>query len=352
MAGILGSNANAIYKIASTWGTAVSGGAGNKIKGEFTPAPNVSMLKLRQMGSGVPMTQTLTRGSFKPAGKLVMDAGYRNCMDNIIAQFMGTAGAPVEQTGAQGDYKHTITLNASPNAKYGTFAYEDSSATVVEFPTTATQGISLSLDEAPGILQFSADLLANNILYSTTNATTNTNGSLASATATDVEPIAYADVDTFRINLASGGALSGSDQLNICGFKLDLSRPQMLKGEIRGAAGLSAPIITDVFQGTMSVTLIQNVDHTYNTYWFNETALKCALNIQGTQIGSGVNKAISCYIPRMILSEPPVYNPVSPGINQVVLNFGIFGATANPTGMTSFYPYFEIINQLSTSLLA
>lgn len=349
MAEILGSNTNAIYKIATTWGTAVSGGAGNKLKAEITPSPNASLLSMRQMGSGVPMTQFATRGSFKPACKLVMDAGYRNCMDNIIAQFMGTAGAPVEQTGSQADYKHTITLNSTPNAKYGTLAYEDSSATVIEFPTTACQAIGLSLDEAPGILQFSADLLANNML---TTGATNTNGSMASATATDIEQIAYADVDTFRINTAAGAGLAGGDQLNIGAFKLDLQRPQALKGEIRGSAGLGTPIYGDVFQGTLSVTLLRQVDHTYHALWLAETPMKCALNIQGTQIGSGVNKAITINIPRMVLSEPPVYSVVSPGINQAVLNFKLVAATANPTGMTSFYPYFEIINGLSTSLLA
>lgn len=349
MASISGAKTNAIYKIATTFGTAVSGGAGNKLKAEITPNFNAELLKPRQIGSGVSMIQTATRGNFKPKVKLAMDAGYRNCMDNIIAQFMGTAAAPTEQTASQGDYKHTITFNTSLNAKYATLAYESSSGTVIEYPSCATESLTISLSDAPGILNFEAEMNANNALIT---GTTNTNGSLAAATATDTEVIAYAFDDTFRINTSSGSALAGGDQYNITGYTLNLVRPQRVEGEIKGATGNGAPIEDDLFAGTLSLTVKELADHTYFTNWSAETAMKCALNIQGTQIGSGVNKALSIYIPKMILTQEPQYAITSPGINGITLNFTIVAATANPSGMSSTYPYFEIINQLSTSLLA
>lgn len=349
MAIISGARTNAIYKIGSTYGTAVSGGAGNKLKAEITPNFNVNLLSPRQIGSGAIVAQTATRGDFKPTFSLAMDAGYRNCFDNILAQFMGTAAAPSEQTVGQGDYKHTITLNSTMNAKYGTLAYESASATVVEAPSTCTQSISIELSDSPGILNFTAELLANNALIT---GTTNTNASMASATATDTEVIAFNNDDTFQINLNSGGSLSGSDNLAITSLSLKLNRPQQIMGEIRGVAGNSEPVETDLFDGELTITTKGLVDHTYFTYWYNETALKAKLNIQGTQIGSGVNKSLTVYLPKLLLTEEPKYALTSPGVNPVTMTFKVIGATANPTGMSSFYPYFEIINGLSTSLLA
>lgn len=352
MASVSGAKSNAILKVATTWGTAVSGGAGNKLKAEITPSFNVNELIAKQIGSGVSMAQYVTRGNIKPTVGLKMDAGYRNCMDNIIAQFMGTSGAPSEVTAGQGDYKHTITFNSTLNSKYLTLAYDTGSATVLEFPTCATSKIGFSLSDAPGILEFSADLLANDVKGTSLAAATNTNASMASATATDTETINYAFEDLFRVNTASGAGLSGSDNYSITGYNFELMRPQEIMGEIKGSAGNGSPIESGLFEGSLSVTVKSLEDHTYFGHWYNETALKCSLNIQGTQIGTGSNKGLTIYIPRMILVEEPSYALASEGINALTLKFRILAATANPTGMTSTYPYFEVINGLSTSLLA
>ena len=349
MAAIAGMQTNAIYQIAGTFGTATAGGAGDKLKAEITPNFNVDTLTPRQIGSGVHMIQTATRGNYKPSLSLAMDGGYRNTMDSQIAQFLGTSGTPTEQTGGQGDYKHTITFNTSINAKYGTLAYETSSTTVLEYPSCATRSLSLNVSDAPGILEFTSELIAHNAVLSTA---VNTNAVVAAATATDVEVTAFAFDDTFRINTSSGGALAGGDQYNITGYNLTLTRPQDFIGEIKAAAGNGAPIPTGLFEGTLQVTVKELADHTYFTYWTNETPLKCRLDIQGTQIGTGVNKAVTIYIPKMILVQEPQYALTSDGVNALTLNFQIVAATANPTGMSSTYPYFEIINGLSTSLLA
>lgn len=349
MAVLSGAATNAILQIASTWGTAVDGGAGDKFAGEITPNFNVEELIRRQIGSGVQMTQSAVVGNFKPTINLTMDAGYRNTMDVLIAQFMGTAGAPSEVTGGQGDYLHSITFNNSLNAKYVTLAYETSSTTVMEFPTCAVRSISFAADDPPGILEFSAELLANTAV---TSGTTNTNADLQSATATDTEVIAYAVEDTFRMNANSGGALSGSDQYNITSFNLTLTRPQEIFGEIKGSSGNSAPLATGLFEGELTITASSLADHAKFTEWGASTAQKCTLNIQGTQIGTGTNKAITILIPKMVLVTEPQYNIVSEGVNPLSLTYRIIAATSNPTGMGATLPHFNITNGLSTSLLA
>lgn len=350
MASITGAATNAIAKIASTYGTAVTGGAGNKLAAEITPNFNEDVLSPKVVGTGTSMPKTKTRGNFKPTLSLSMDGGYRNCMDTFIAQFLGTSGAPVEQTASQGDYKHTITFNSSLNAKYLTVAYESSSATVIEYPSCAVRSITLAAQDAPGILAFGADLICNTALVS---STTNTNASMASATATDTEVVAFAFEDTFRINASSGGSLSGSDQKNILSYSLTLTRAQEIQGEIKGASGNGSPIATGIpLEGTLTVTLKELADHADFTIWSAETPQKCRFDIQGTQIGTGVNKAVTVYIPKMMLVTAPQYSVTSEGVNAVTLTYQIVQATANPTGMSSTLPYFEIINALSTSLLA
>ena len=346
---IPGARTNAGYAIGSTFGTAVSAGAGRKLRAEITPAFNAELLEPRQIGSGASMIQTAERGNFKPSIGLTMDFGYRNCADLMIAQMMGTAGAPVEQTASQGDYKHTITFNSTLNAKYGTLAFETSDNTVMEFPSTAVRSITISGDDPPGIVQFDAELIANNVLLS---GTTNSNASLAAATITDTELVAHDMSDTFRINAASGATLSGSDQFNITGFNLQLSRPQEILAEIRASAGNSAPLESGLFEGTFTVNVAQLKDHAWYTVWQNQTPQKASLNIQGTQIAAGVNRGLTINLPRLILAEEPKYAVTEAGINAYTLTFKCIAATANPSGMTSFYPYFEIINTLSTSLLA
>jgi hypothetical protein len=349
MPAISGNRMNAIAKIASTWGTAVTGGAGEKLAAEIRATANGEVLRRRSIGSGRSMALDAVRGNVKPTIELAMDAGPRNCMDTILAQFMGTAPVPTLVTVGQGDYRHTITFNQALNAKYLTLAYESSTTTVHEFPTCAVDSIGISLEDAPGILEFTASLMANDFKIT---GTTNSNASMASATFTDTEVFSYAFDDTFRLNTAAGATLAGGDQLNIVSYDLQLSRPQSMNGELRGAAGNAAPLESDSFAGTLTIGLSSLPDHTFYTYWAAETALKCALNIQGTQIAAGTNRAISILIPRMKLIQEPNFERASAGIDPVELTFEIIEASANPSGMSSNIPYFEIVNTLSTSLLA
>lgn len=351
MASISGAASSAAVKVATTYGTAVSVGAGNKIAAEITPNFNVEELQARMIGTGRHMTDFATIGNFKPTANLTMDAGYRNNMDVLIAALFGTSPAPTEQTASQGDYKHTASFNTTLNTKYLTFVHETSSATVYEYPSCAVRSFTISLDDAPGILEFQAELLANNVLIT---SPTNNNAAVQAATFTEtnVERIQYSFDDTFRINLNSGGALAGGDQFNITSYSLTLTRPQEILGEIKGSSGNGSPISTGLFEGTLTIGVKELADHTYLTYWANQTALKCSLNIQGTQIASGVNKAITINLPKMQLVTEPQYALTSEGVNPLSMTFKLLYTSSAPTGMTSGYPYIEMINTLSTSLLA
>jgi len=349
MASITGAQTSAAVQIATTWGTAAASGAGDKFAGEISHSLNEQELVSRAIGSGNYMITAATRGNEKPTVNLTMDVGYRNTFDVLLAQFMGTAGAPTEVTGGQADYKHTLTFNTSLNSKYITFAYESSSAKVHEFPTCGVRSASIRTPSVPGYVEAQFELVANKLELSTA---VNTNAVLQAATATDTELAAVSFDDTFWINTASGGAVSSGDALAVTSWQLDLERPQDSANEIKGSAGNGSPIATDLFSGTLTITLKELADHTYYTIWSAETAQKCKFTVSGSQIGSGTNKSVAVYIPRMQLISAPSYSVTSNGTNAVTYTFRISKASANPTGMSSTYPYFEITNGLSTSLLA
>ena len=351
-ASITGAQTKAGVKIASTWGTAVACGVGNSFAGEISPSFNVSEITSRQIGSGAYMLSSATRGSVIPTVSLTADMGYRNNCDVLLAQFMGTAPTPTEVTVGQNDYKHVITFNTTLNSKYVTLAFESSSATVMEFPTCAVQSVGIATTGVPGYLDFTAELLANTVELS---SAVNTNATLANCTFTEGVPelVAVDLVDKFRTNVQSGSAVAGGDQYNITGFNLALNRPQEIVPEIKGAAGNSAPLATDLFDGTLSIDVRQLVDHAYYTIWSAETARKALIEIEGTQIGTGSTKKLSIYLPRMLLVTEPQYALTDQGTNTLSMEFRLLKAATAPTGMTgSTYPYFEIVNGLVTSLLA
>lgn len=351
MASISGSQTNMGVKVATTWGTAVAAGTANRFIAEANVALNGTELTPRQIGSGAYMLTTSARGNYIPTISLTADLGYRNNCDVIIAALFGTAGAPAETTVGQGDYKHTITFNTTLNAKYLTFAYESSSATTHEFPTCAVRSIGLKTNGVPGIVDFTAELLAGQVNLS---SSTNTNATLAATTFTEGTPeLAVANLSsTFQTNAQSAGAVSSGSQYNITGFDFSFTRPQEIVGEIKGAAGNSAPTSTGYADGNFNVTVKELADHAYYTIWSAETIQKAALSIQGTQIGSGTNKEVKLFLPGLKLVGEPVYAPTQPGVNTLALNFGLRKASSNPTSMSSTYPYFTITNTLATSLLA
>lgn len=350
MASISGTNTVGAIKIASTWGTAVAAGAGDRLAGEFNLAFNGTTLESRTVGSGQIMRANFARGTYIPTLSYTGDLGYRNGCDRIIAAFMGTSPVPTVVTVGQGDNKHTITLNPTLNAKYLSFAFTDTDSTTQEIPTAAVRSIGLQSTGVPGYVDFTAELLGGAVNLP---GTTNTYAVVTATTFTEGTPelVATDFSDAYRTNAQSGASIATGNLYSITGFTFNMSRPQDLIPEIKGAAGFSAPVSSGVAEGTFSVTVKELADQVYYTVWLNETAQKASVDIQGTQIGTGTNKTFKLNLPRLLLVGEPQYAPTGEGVNPLTLNFTIAAASSNPTGMTSVYPYFEITNTLATSLL-
>jgi hypothetical protein len=353
MGSISGSQTNIGVKIASTWGTAVAAGSGNKFGGELTPNFDpASILQARAVGSGWYMLPDETKGAVIPTVSLVGDLGYRNNWDVILAQMMGTAAAPTETTTGQADYKHVVKFNTTLNTKYVTIAWESSSTTTIEIPTAACRKFGIKTTSIPGYLEASAELLGGQVNLS---SSTNTNTTLQATTFTEGTPelVACDYSDYYRHNVASGSALNTGDTYAITSFDFNLERPQEIIPEIKGGTAWGVPTASGFVNGTLAVTVKELADHAMFTIWNAETAYKAIINVQGTQIGTGTNKTWAIYIPRMKLISAPVYAVTDPGTNTLSLKWDLLYTSTAPTGMTGYnYPAFEITNTLSTSLLA
>jgi hypothetical protein len=351
MAAILGINSSigiAISAVSDSWGTAKS--VTEKLVVEsMSWNENPEKLESAGIGSGGLMSDNMQRGAISVSGQIQMRVGYGNGFPLILAQFLGTSGTPSEQNVGEGDYLHTMTMNSTLNNVFLTIAVETSSTTVVEFPSVAVTQIQISADSAPNYVNATIDFLASE---AKTSGVTNNNAALDALTLTDTELSLIDPADSFQINAQAGGALSGSDKLDITSYSLTLNRPQEFAREIRGASGNGEPIQTDKVTGSLAINLKQLDDNTYLTAAQSSTEYKCLLSFDGSQIASGDNKSFTFYVPRMMLIETPSYELSSPGLNGYGINFDILEAASNPTGMGDTTPYNELTNTRTTAYVA
>lgn len=351
MAEILGINSSIgidLSALAATWGTAEAV-TEKLIVESLTWSENPQKLTSAGIGSGGLMSDNVTRGAFSVSGQIQMRLGYGNGFPLILAQFLGTSGTPSETTGAQGDYDHTMTMSSTLNGNFLTIAAETSSTTVAEFPSVAITQIVITADSPPNYVTATIDFLASEVLYT---GATNSNATIDGLSQISTELTLADPADSFNINAQAGGAVSGSDKLNVTSYALTLARPQEFVNELKGAAGNGSPIQTDKITGSLAVNLKQLDDNTYLLAAQSSTEYKSELLVDGDQIAAGVNASYEFHLPRMVLVDTPSFGLSSPGLNSYGLNFDLVEASANPTGMSDTTPYANVINERTTAYVA
>jgi hypothetical protein len=350
MAAVTGSNTNIIFKKGATHGTAVEGVAGDKLvlgsEGSLDHTQDVDILNHGGIGSGLAMYTDGIKGGVRPSISISnMTMGYHNNTGALLRNFFGTTAVSAEITASQADYRHTFTYGASEN-RFGTLAFDGTSTEPIEYPSCYSTSLEITTGEANGFLKLSTEMIADvRDITSPVNATAD----LAAATVIDDEVCVHNQGDSFWLNLQSDGALDSGDLVNITDYTLSLSDPKELVAEFKGTNTYGAPRRTGLLEGTLTVTFKSLAALTYFTAQDAETAYKCSFAIEGTQIGTGENKSITIYVPRMKVLATPSHSLAEVGENPLSVTFQIFKASANPTGMTSTYPYIEIVNGKSAA---
>lgn len=348
---LTGTQTKAIYKLGkqnTAFGTALAAGAGDRIRGAISTNYQAQELTKNPLGSGLTMQDDIIKGRITPVISLSMDVGFRNGADRLAAQFFSTSAAPAEQNAGEGDYLHSFTMNSTANNIYGTFAYELTSAKVAELPSCACRSFQTSFGGTNEILQAQVELLGNDLELATS---VNTNAVISASTNIDSECVIVKLEDQFWLNAESDGALDSGDQYDITSYTRVLSRPQEFSGQVKGSAGNPAPLAGEIISGTLSVVIEALDDISKFDSWNAGDTFKCALIVEGSQIGAGDNKTWAEYTPRIKLVQAPKYNITDAGYNSVMLDFVILQATTAPTGMASTLPYLQITNEQTTNYI-
>lgn len=353
MAGIRGADTNIGIKVGSTHGTAVACGTGDKLvlgtDGGLSWDFATEIIEHGGVGSGLSMKKNAYAVGEKPTVSLSsFTCGYNNNFAEMLALFMGVSGAPTEQTSGEGDYLHTITYSPSVK-KFATIAAELTSSGTIEFPSAYPTSVTISTGNPNNSLKADFEFVAD---QKKLNSSTNTNATLANTTVTSESLIIHNQGDSFRINAQAGGALSSGDLLNITSLTLTLTDAKEITAEFKGSNINGVPDRTELLTGQLTVTFKELADLTYFTAYDAGTEYKADFDIQGSQIGSGDNETFKILLPRLKIVNQPEYAIEEAGTNDLTVVFDCLVASANPTGMGSKYPYFEVINGTATSLLA
>lgn len=353
MTAITGADSIAILKQGSTYGTAVQGGTGDKIVIEdFTPSRSTTEGTTNSIGSGLTMSVPTEITNVEDTFSISQQARYDDGgLGRVLALFMGASGSPTEQNVGEGDYLHTITHNATAD-KFATFAIKTTDAGVIEYPSAHVTSLTINSGTTPNYLTYSADFLAHS---RKTSSTTNTTVSLGNSTLLGDTRIVHnsisldnASENYIWLNTYADGALDSADEICASEFSITLSKPR----EIIQTFCTKISRKTGYLEASVTLTFPRLVDHTFFTAHEAGTLYKMSINTQGAQIGAGDDFRFTSLFPYLKVIESPDFSISDAGENGHTVTFKGFVAPSTPTGMSSVYPYFELLNDNSSAILS
>lgn len=341
--GKLGSETLVGFKIQSGFDWGASATANSKLElTNFTGLENTTKLFRNPIGSGLLMQKTTDIGSTAPTivgekDVLCEDAGLA-----MVAGFFG--GCSVSSLGS-GAYKHTFTFN--PTRKYFTFVHDEASGLLKEYINCVPQSLDFTCEPNTYMRQ-SFNLLSTMMRLSSQS---NSAAGLATATLPNERVFVVRPDDAFRINAQAGGSLASSDTVSNISTTINFAIPLEIVPEIKGSVGNGAPRFSGAPPFTATITM--NLKTLENQTWFAAlqagTEYKADFTVTGETIGGGFSYAFVLSFPRLKVVSDPQYALTSPGENPTTVTFEALVATANPTGMSSTYPYIEVTNTRSTT---
>lgn len=351
MAKITGAQGVAGLKVASTWGTPVACGAGDKLV-NFTinHGENAQALQITPIGLGSIVANQVDRGNVAPQLTLQGKLGYNSPELVALAQMFGGASAVNLLNGA---YSQSVILNQTANQKYFTTAWQPNIGSSIEYATCVATKATINFPPPKDYIELTLDALAD--AQNLTSAT-NTYLTLTSCTAANTRRMVWGNADKLWINAQNGPALSASNAYNVQSMVVEFNRPQEHPREATGSASQGVPVSTGdfPFYGTLSVTFRSKQDHTWFAAHQAGTEFKARIeHMSSDAIGvSGVNYGMRIYYPRLKIVESPQNNLAGAGDNAETVVFQILGATAYPAGINFTDPILEFLTDRSSALLA
>jgi hypothetical protein len=331
-------------KRGSAWGTAVALGAGDGMLIESDGGMERKQAYIPDKDLDAPFVQDGDLGpveavDFAPAFTMRYSPG---ALGTLIAQFMGTAGAP--STLGATSKKHTFQMADSIEGKFSTVVCERPGKI---YEVASAKPYKLSFSIADSKLKGTIGLRGNTLIDNSA-----VNG------ATQIDALTYADRGNrvmfkhlaVKINAQTGADVAAETALELKGLAVDMERP--IDAEIAaGASSILEP--EDGPQPTAKIKLEFARSNTVNRAFFatfrGETEQKLLLLFTGDLIETTYYYSFALYFPRVrvISYQCPIGDVIGASIEMVAEE-----AAAAPTGMTDPRPYIELVNLRATDYLA
>lgn len=335
-----GSDSSVVLANSTTYGTAVQGTTGAKVRAKVNRAKNAESLVDDTIGSGDDMLSDSEAGAVSPTISLDKTARYDDAAN--IAEAVLFGGASVTDMGS-GAYTHSFIYNATRNENFVTVAMDGYAAGVYEYPSCTPTKMTYNISNPPNYVRQTLEMLANEEV---TESTTNTNASMDSATIADTKAIVVEPTDYFLINAQGGAALQTSDVKAFQEMTITVDVPASHVAEVKGSAGNSEPVLSGdpPLSVMINVTFKEQEDFTWVTAQEDGTEYKAEVRITGDLIGGGNYYGKSFFFPRLKIIEAPDYNLQNSGTNPLSVTFVALTATSAPTGMIDRLPYILTTN--------
>jgi hypothetical protein len=302
---------------------------------EFNPPVQNHTIYLndKELGTGGMATrgQTIARDGGTQSIKM---KGY---YEHIVPFFYGIGTDYTYALAETGAHRHTMKVLKDISEVTETiitnFAWTEGNETKVN------TGIETDFTIEPG--DSGVDLTVN---YITSPISIATGFNLLGATQLESTDIAKWRTAEFLMNSHSGGALSGSDELELTNITLNFKRGYTEQPRQSGQDYPSLPLETTTPE--ISFTAVFKTKTAANTAFFNahynNTYYKAKLTFTGDLIGATQHNKIEVFFPKLIITEGVGYAMESP--TPVTVKFMAI-SDATPTGMASPMPYFIVTNE-------
>lgn len=276
-------------------------------------------------------------------------------IDSLLAGACGSVAAPTSTSGAGANslvaYTHAITL-AAELTHFFTLA-ADTTQFVHELPTAKMRGFTITVgDQGRLMIEFPA--VANR---STIISSININSTVGGAAVATIGNRIMRKHGTWRLNLASAGALGASDVIgNLKDFTFTYARPLAQDDHVVGLDYIIEPDDDGMLEATLQLNYPRMNTVTANsliTAFRDGVSFKGDLVFLGPFVNSTSQRKFSLEFPAAQVDN--ITHPVV-GHNQVrpSVTLKLRRAAAAPTGMSGLTAPFRItlINSNSANLLA
>lgn len=336
MARISTQNVVAALKKGTTWGTEVVVSTGVYLyASQISISGGQADFLPRDTGLGGKRTsQARLQADFNVT--ITCDLTYGQGWLALFSSLMGTESTPAEQTVGQGDYLDNIDL-ADTSAIFWSLAYSIETDRVIAIPSLQVQSATFT-QALNGAGTVSFNCIAHSVVVSSTSTVAN----ITSNTQYPYETAILGGTNHyFRINADSGSSLAAGDNKQILDYSLTINRPYSTRFGLNGASSKYTlqPDQIGYLDGTLQVTVNELDDASYDmlTHWSGAGYYKAELFLDGSQIGTGVNRSLKFQMPYLQATGefPPGHDVANnSSIFSPKITYRLLKRSTAPTGMT------------------